>query len=333
MAARTAKATKQTSPTVLSALRALDLERRGLEALEAALATGGGFAESFERAIALIRAMTGRAIVTGIGKSGIVARKLAATLASTGTPASFVHAAEANHGDLGMIQAQDVVIALSWSGESAELAATVNYVKRFRIPLIALTSKADSALGREADVALELPECAEACPHGLAPTTSTTMLLALGDALAMALLEGRGFSARDFSVFHPGGKLGAKLALVRDVMHQGERVPRILAGRTMGDAIMEMTSKGLGCVVVQDEAGALKGIITDGDLRRHLKAAHLLDAPVESVMTKRPRTIEPDALVAQALDAIAPLSVLLVVEKSKVVGIVHVNDLLRVGAA
>ena len=333
MAARTAQKPSQTTSTIRSALRALELERTGLQSLEATLAEGGSFAVAFERAVALIRAMTGRAIVTGIGKSGIVARKLAATLASTGTPASFVHAAEANHGDLGMIQAQDVVIALSWSGESAELAATVNYVKRFRIPLIAFTAKADSALGREADVALELPESPEACPHGLAPTTSTTMLLALGDALAMALLEGRGFSARDFSVFHPGGKLGAKLALVRDVMHQGERVPRILAESTMGEAIMEMTSKGLGCVAVQDEGGMLKGIITDGDLRRHLKEAHLLDAPVESVMTKRPRTIQPDALVAEALEAIAPLSVLLVVEKARVVGIVHVNDLLRVGAA
>ena len=333
MAARTAQKPSQTTSTIRSALRALELERTGLQSLEATLAEGGSFAASFERAVALIRAMTGRAIVTGIGKSGIVARKLAATLASTGTPASFVHAAEANHGDLGMIQAQDVVIALSWSGESAELAATVNYVKRFRIPLIAFTAKADSALGREADVALELPESPEACPHGLAPTTSTTMLLALGDALAMALLEGRGFSARDFSVFHPGGKLGAKLALVRDVMHQGERVPRIHAGRTMAEAIIEMTSKGFGCVAVQDAGGALKGIVTDGDLRRHLKTAHLLDAPVETVMTKRPRTIEPDALVAEALQAIAPLSVLLVVERNALVGIVHVNDLLRVGAA
>src|SRR5579863_100702 len=321
MAGKTASVALPVPAAVEAALRAVGLEKQGLEALEAALAAPGPFAEAFQAAVELIQGMSGRAIVTGIGKSGHVARKLAATLASTGTPAHFVHAAEASHGDLGMIQTQDVVIALSWSGESAELAPTVNYVKRFRIPLIAFTANGQSTLGRAADVALVLPESPEACPHGVAPTTSTTMQLVLGDALAMALLEGRGFSAHDFSVFHPGGKLGAKLALVKDVMHRDERVPRIQVGQTMAEAIMEMTSKGFGSVAVLDGAGLLKGIITDGDLRRHLKSAQLLDAAVESVMTKRPRTISPGALVAEALDAITPRSVLLVVEAGRVVGI------------
>ena len=333
MPARSARELIPSDASVRAGLRALSLERQGLAALEAALESGGAFATAFERAVNLLHTMKGRAIVTGVGKSGHIARKLASTLASTGTPASFVHAAEAGHGDLGMIQSRDVVIALSWSGESAELAPIVNYAKRFRIPLIAFTASADSALGREADVALVFPDASEACPHGLAPTTSTTMQLALGDALAMALLELGGFSARDFSVFHPGGKLGAKLALVRDVMHRDTHVPRIRVGQTMAEAVMEMTTKGFGCVAVFDAEGALKGIITDGDLRRHLKGTQLLDAPVESVMTKQPRVIEADSLVAEALEAISPRSVLLVVEDKTVVGIVHVNDLLRVGAA
>ncbi len=333
MAFKTARAAKVKSGGVEAALRAVALERQGLAALEAALGEGGAFAAAFQAAVDLIQDLVGRVIVTGIGKSGIIARKLAATLASTGTPATFVHAAEASHGDLGMITAKDAVVALSWSGESAELAPTVAYAKRFRIPLVAFTARPDSALGREADIVLTLPDSAEACPHGLAPTTSTTMQLALGDALAMALLEGRGFSARDFSVFHPGGKLGAKLALVRDVMHRDARVPRIRLGQSMAEAIMEITSKGFGCVAVFDARERLKGIITDGDLRRHLKDSPLLDAPVESVMTKRPRTIAPDALVAEALEAIShKISALLVVEAGQVVGIVHIHDLLRVGA-
>ncbi|THD42612.1 MAG: KpsF/GutQ family sugar-phosphate isomerase [Bradyrhizobium sp.] len=318
------------------ALRTIAFERQGLEAMAEALRAQGdnGLGGAFRRAVGLISAATGRVIVTGLGKSGHVARKIAATLASTGQPAMFVHAAEASHGDLGMVQNGDVVIAISWSGETVELAAVITYAKRFAIPLIAVTANPDSALGREADVLLCLPNAPEACPNGLAPTTSTTMQLVIGDALAIALLESRQFSARDFQILHPGGKLGAKLAYVRDVMHRGERVPRIRMGAKMADAIVEMTSKGFGCVGVFDERDGLLGIITDGDLRRHLKSRLTIDTPVEEVMTRAPRTIAPDALVAEALELIShKISALLVVEAGAVVGIIHFHDLLRIGAA
>jgi len=319
---------------VLAALRAVSIERKGLMALEEALAARGPLAEGLAQAVATLLATPGRTIVTGIGKSGHIARKVAATLASTGQPAVFVHPAEAGHGDLGMVQNGDVVLALSWSGESVELAAIVTYAKRFKNPLIAMTSQVDSELGRQADIVLLLPTAQEACPNGLAPTTSTTMQLALGDALAMALLEAKGFTARDFRDLHPGGKLGAKLAFVRDIMHKGERIPRILLGAKMADAIVEMTSKGFGCVGVFDTTGALAGIITDGDLRRHLRRNMGVEAPVEDVMTRQPRTIEPEALVAEALEMISRQGqALLVVEAGEVVGIVNFHDLLRLGAA
>ncbi|MGO4871180.1 MAG: SIS domain-containing protein [Roseiarcus sp.] len=327
---------QEVSAAVASALRTISIEQLGLSALADALRAPGedGLGPAFRRAVETISQARGRVIVTGMGKSGHVARKIAATLASTGQPASFVHAAEASHGDLGMVQNGDVVVAISWSGETAELAAIITYAKRFAIPLIAITANGDSALGREADIRLHLPKAQEACPIGLAPTTSTTMQLVLGDALALALLEAKGFTARDFKVFHPGGKLGAKLAYVRDVMHRGERIPRIRAGAKMADAIVEMSSKGFGCVGVFDGSGALVGIITDGDLRRHLKSNVIVDTPVEEVMTRAPRTIAPDALVAEALDVISrKISALLVVEDGQVVGIVHFHDLLRVGAA
>jgi arabinose-5-phosphate isomerase len=292
-----------------------------------------GLGANFARAVGVIANASGRVIVTGMGKSGHIGRKIAATLASTGQPASFVHTAEASHGDLGMVQSSDVVLAISLSGETVELAAIITYAKRFKIPLIAMTARPDSALGREADVVLRLPDAQEACPNGLAPTTSTTMQLVLGDALAIALLEARGFTARDFGVFHPGGKLGAKLAYVRDVMHTGARVPRIRVGARMAEAIVEISSKGFGCVGVFDDADALVGIITDGDLRRHLKTNLLLDTPVESVMTRSPRVIASDALVAEALERLSKkISALLVVEHGRVAGIVHFHDLLRVGA-
>ena len=323
------------SAPILSALRTLATEREGLVALEQALQTGpeSRLGKALQQAVERIYASSGRVIVTGMGKSGHIARKIAATLASTGQPAAFVHPAEASHGDLGMVQNNDIVLALSWSGESVELAAIVTYAKRFAIPLIAMTSKSDSALGREADICLTLPAADEACPNGLAPTTSTTMQLVLGDALAIALLEAKGFTARDFGVLHPGGKLGAKLAYVRDVMHRGERVPRVRSGARMADAIVEMTTKGFGCVGVFDESGALTGIITDGDLRRHLNSNLLLDTPVEEVMTRSPRTIAPDALAAEALKIISrKISALLVVEGAEVVGIVHFHDLMSLGA-
>ena len=320
---------------VLAAIRTIANERQGLQALEEAIRTTGegGLGAAFSEAVKTISAASGRVIVTGMGKSGHIGRKIAATLASTGEPATFVHPAEASHGDLGMVQSGDVVLAISWSGETAELAAIVTFAKRYAIPLIAMTAHADSTLGREADVCLTMPSVAEACPNGLAPTTSTTMQLVLGDALAIALLEGRGFTALDFQALHPGGKLGARLAHVRDVMHTGERVPRIAASARMAEAIVEMTSKGFGCVAVIEDRDRLVGILTDGDLRRHLKPGFSLDTEVASVMTKKPRTIAPDALVAEALEAIShKISALLVVERDQVVGIVHFHDLMRIGA-
>ena len=322
-----------TSPAVASALRTLSFERQGVVALEEALHGASPLATGFEAAVKIIQGASGRVIVTGVGKSGLIGRKIAATLASTGKAASFVHSAEASHGDLGMIQSSDVVLALSWSGETAELAAIITYAKRFAIPIIALTSRPDSALGREADVLVLMPEATEACPNGLAPTTSTMMQLALGDALAIALLEAKGFTARDFGVLHPGGKLGARLAYVRDIMHKGARVPRIRTGAKVSDAILEMSAKGFGCVGVFDAKGVLAGIITDGDLRRHLKTTSIVDTPVDAVMTRSPRTVGSDALVAEALELISrKISALLVVDEGEVVGIVHFHDLMRVGA-
>jgi arabinose-5-phosphate isomerase len=325
---------EQTS-AVLSALRTIANERKGLEALEEAIRTPreGGLGAAFSEAVKTISAAPGRVIVTGIGKSGHIARKIAATLASTGEPAFFVHPAEASHGDLGMVQTGDVVLAISWSGETAELAAIVTFAKRYAIPLIAMTAEANSALGREADVCLTMPSAPEACPNGLAPTTSTTMQLVLGDALAVALLEGRGFTALDFRALHPGGKLGAKLMHVREVRHTGARVPRIGADARMAEAIVEMTSKGFGCVAVFEDSGRLVGIVTDGDLRRHLKPHFSLDTQVSAIMTRRPRTIAPDALVAEALELIShKIQALLVVEQGQVVGVVNFHDLMRVGA-
>src|SRR5574337_111146 len=320
---------------VRSAIRTIENERSGLEALQQAMrqASGDGLGAGFSLAVERIAAAPGRVIVTGMGKSGHVGRKLAATLASTGQPASFVHPAEASHGDLGMVQNGDVVLAISWSGETAELAAIVTFAKRYAIPLIAMTAQRESALGREADVCLVLPNAIEACPNGLAPTTSTTMQLVLGDALAIALLEARGFTALDFQALHPGGMLGAKLRHVREIMHTGERIPRIGANARMSEAIVEMSTKGFGCVAVFEDGDRLVGIVTDGDLRRRLKADFSLDTPVSEVMTQRPRTIGPEALVAEALERIShKISALLVVDEGAVVGIVHFHDLMRIGA-
>ena len=287
---------------VLSAIRTIENERQGLEALEAAIRMAGeaGLGAAFSRAVERIAAASGRVIVTGMGKSGHIGRKIAATLASTGQPASFVHPAEASHGDLGMVQNGDVVLGVSWSGETVELAAIITFAKRYAIPLIAMTANPESALGREADVCLTLPNADEACPNGLAPTTSTTMQLVLGDALAIALIEGRGFTARDFRALHPGGKLGAR-ARARAGRHAHRRAHSAHRGSArMAEAIVEMSSKGFGCVAAFD-GERLVGIVTDGDLRRHLEADFSLDTPVAEVMTRKPRTIAPDALVAEAL--------------------------------
>jgi arabinose-5-phosphate isomerase len=320
------------SPHIASALRTLDNERDGVAALAAAMCDGLG--APFVAAVETIRNARGRVIVTGMGKSGHIGRKIAATLASTGTPAFFVHAADASHGDLGMITSDDVMLALSWSGETEELKDLINYSRRFRIPLIAVTVSADSTLGNSADVVLALPATREACPHNLAPTTSSLMQLALGDALAIALLESKGFSAMDFGVFHPGGQLGAALKFVRNVMHPGAAVPLIKRGAPMSEAIVEMSAKGFGCVAVTDDGGKLVGVITDGDLRRHMRA-DLLQAPVDEVMTASPKVVRPDQLVSEALQLLnsSKITALVVVEAGRPVGIVHFHDLLRAGVA
>jgi arabinose-5-phosphate isomerase len=315
-----------------SAFRTLETESEGLAALAAAMADGLG--APFAAAVETIRTARGRVIVTGMGKSGHVARKIAATLASTGTPAFFVHAADASHGDLGMITSDDVMLALSWSGETEELKDLINYSRRFRIALIAVTVNLDSTLGKAADIVLVLPATREACPHNLAPTTSSLMQLALGDALAIALLESRGFTARDFGVFHPRGKLGAVLKFVRDLMHPGDAVPLIRRGAPMSEAIVEMSAKGFGCVAVTEPSGKLAGVITDGDLRRHMRA-DLLQASVDAVMTALPKTVRPDQLASEALQILnsSKITALIVVEADRPVGIVHFHDLLRAGVA
>jgi arabinose-5-phosphate isomerase len=309
----------------------LRAECAGLTELAAAL--DGAFAE----AVALLAAVRGRVIVSGMGKSGHVGRKIAATFASTGTPAHFVHPAEASHGDLGMIVPGDAVLALSNSGETAELADLIGHARRFGIPLLAVTGRAGSALAQAADVALLLPPSAEACPMGLAPTTSTTMQLALGDALAVALLNRRGFTHQDFRTFHPGGKLGAKLRRVGELMHTGESLPVAAADLPMPQALLLMTGKGFGCVGVVDAGGVLEGIVTDGDLRRAM-GPDLLDRRVGQVMNAAPLTARPDMLAAEALrvmnDRPRPITTLFVVDEARrLVGLLHVHDLLRAGIA
>src|ERR687888_2491892 len=273
---------------VASAVRTLELGASGITALAHAIHDGLG--ESFVAAVDLIHAARGRVIVTGMGKSGHVGRKIAATFASTGTPAFFVHPGEASHGDLGMIAPDDVILALSWSGETVELKDLTDYSRRFRIGLVAVTAYPDSTLGHAADVVLVLPPAREACPHNLAPTTSSLMQHALGDALAIALLENRGFTALDFHVFHPGGRLGAMLKFVRDIMHTGHELPLVPIGTRMAEAIAEMTAKTFGCVGIVDRDGCLAGIITDGDLRRHM-SRDLLGFTVELIMTRDPVTV------------------------------------------
>jgi arabinose-5-phosphate isomerase len=315
-----------------SALRTLKTETEGMEALSAALKDGLG--DAFAVAVEQIRAAKGRVIVTGMGKSGHIGRKIAATLASTGTPAYFVHPGEASHGDLGVISRDDAIIALSWSGETMELRDLIEYAKRFKVPLIAITSGAQSTLARAADVLLLMPDVKEACPLGLAPTTSTLVQLALGDALAVALFESRGFTALDFKALHPGGKLGAMLTYVRDIMHKEDGTPLVPSGTRMSDAIVEMTAKGFGCVGITGANGHLVGIITDGDLRRHM-SERLLSQSVDEVMTKNPKTVRPDQLAGEAMGILNAMkvNVLFVVEKQKPIGLVRFHDLLRIGVA
>lgn len=306
----------------------LTTEARALDALAASLG------DAFIRACDLLQAARGRVIVTGMGKSGHVGAKIAATLASTGTPAQFVHPAEAAHGDLGMITQADAILALSNSGETPELQAILVHARRFGIPLAAMVGRAPSTLADNADAVLALPAVTEACPLGLAPTTSTTAMLALGDALAVVLLGRRGFSRSAFADLHPGGKLGAKLVRVRQLMHEGQDLPLVPEGTPMGDALLVMSQKRLGCVGVLDGTGALAGIVTDGDLRRHM-APDILARPVEALMTGSVRTIGPEALAADAVRLMngAAITVLFVVVDGQPVGAVHLHDCLKAGVA
>lgn len=283
----------------------------------------------------LVRGSRGRVIVTGMGKSGHVARKIAATMASTGTPAGYVHPGEASHGDLGMITTDDAVLALSNSGETPELGDLVNYTRRFDIPLVAMTSRGDSTLAQAADQALVLPPVGEACPMGLAPTTSTTLMLALGDALAVALLERKGFTPSDFKVFHPGGQLGKGLLKVADLMHDGDELPLVSLSQSMGEVLLVMTAKAFGCVGAVDDEGRLAGIVTDGDLRRHLDPG-LFSRSAAQVMTANPKTTRPKALAAEALrimNSRSITSLFVVDDQGRPVGIIHVHDCLRAGVA
>ncbi len=317
---------------VSAAQRTLECGIDGLKSLQAALVNG--LAENFERAVDLLQGCRGRVAVTGMGKSGHVGQKIAATLASTGTPAQFVHPAEASHGDLGMITAKDIVLALSWSGETCELANILTYSRRFRVPLIAMTSRRESTLGKAADIVLALPQVKEACPHGLAPTTSALVQLALGDCLAIALLEGRGFTALDYKVLHPGGQLGANLKHVGEIMHFGDRLPIVAENERMSAALVVMTEKSFGCLGIVGEDGKLTGVFTDGDLRRHM-APGLLDRTVAEIMTKSPKTVTAGMLASSALQIInaSAITALFVVEDGKPVGILHIHDLLRAGVA
>ena len=321
--------------TLASARRVLHTEAEALSAFADQL--NGDFVE----AVDMIEAIEGRVIITGMGKSGHIARKIAATLASTGTPSFFVHPGEASHGDMGMIVRGDVVIAISNSGEVKELRDLIAYTRRFAIPLIAMTKNSDSALGSAADIILQLPPFPEACPNGLAPTTSTTLTLALGDALAVALLERKRFTADDFRIYHPGGKLGQQLMQVGEIMHSGDAVPLATDTTTMKDALSIMTDKGFGCVGVTDKTGALVGMITDGDIRRHLNADNLLEQPVRDIMTENPKTVTPHTLVGAAMglmndvtDTYRRITVLFAVDDDrKPQGILHVHDCLRAGFA
>lgn len=316
-------------------LKAIETEIAGLTALAA------GLDANFSRAVEIIHAMKihsgARLIVAGIGKSGHVARKIAATLASTGTPSFFVHPGEASHGDLGMITGNDVVLMFSNSGENVELSDLIHHTRRFGLSLIAVTSRPDSTLGRTADICLTLPPAPEACPNGMAPTTSTTMMMALGDAIAIALLERMGLTPEQFKVFHPGGKLGQKLVRVRGLMHARDALPLVPEDALMDRAILTLSEKNLGCVLVVDASGDLKGIVTDGDLKRHM-APDLLQKPVVSVMSRSPRTIDVEALGVEALNVMTRtpgqyLTSLVVTENGKLAGLIRLQDCLQAGLA
>ena len=314
-----------TADALVSARRVLETEIAGLRALFHALDAG------FARAIDMLERVNGRIVVTGIGKSGHIARKIAATLASTGTPAQYVHPAEASHGDLGMITVDDAVIALSNSGETAELADIVDYAKFRGIALVSITARADSTMAKAADIPLIIPDGPEACPMKLAPTTSTTVMLALGDAIAVSLFERRGFSQEDFRALHPGGQLGLRLIPVRDIMHTGKDLPLVALEADMTEAIIEMSGKRFGCVGVVDSE-RLVGIITDGDLRRHIRE-DIFAMTAADVMTGNPKTADEDALAAQVFGMMNDNKItnVFVVRNGVPVGIIHIHDILRAG--
>lgn len=335
MTCPTANAMKKTdNPDLLRGIRVLETEAEGLKALAAAL--DDRFSQAVEAVHAMKATRHGRLIVAGIGKSGHVAKKIAATLASTGTPSYFVHPGEASHGDLGMVTEHDVVLLLSNSGESAELSDMIHYTRRFGIKLIAVTRNEDSTLAKHADIVLPLPNVPEACPNGLAPTTSTTMTLALGDALAVALLERMGLTPEQFKVFHPGGKLGQRLLKVSDIMVKHEGLPLVPDTAKMDEALIVMTGKNLGCVLITDAKGALAGIITDGDLKRQM-SPDLLQKPVVALMSKNPKTIEAEALAAEALEQMTRTkgkyvtSLVVVDGDGALSGLIRVQDCLQAG--
>lgn len=315
--------------------KAIITEMEGLKTLADSLD------ENFAKAVEAIHQMKterrARLIVAGIGKSGHVGKKLTATLASTGTPSHFVHPGEASHGDLGMIMEGDIVLMLSYSGENAELSDLIHYTRRFGIPLIAITSKTESTLAKHADILLQLPRAPEACPNGLAPTTSTTMMMALGDALAIALLERMGLTAEDFRVFHPGGKLGQKLLTVADIMHKKEALPILPETATMDQVIVQLTEKNLGCVLIMDK-DTLKGIVTDGDLKRHM-APDLLQKPAASIMSRTPKSIAEKALAVEALNIMTKTpghyitSLIVTGEDGGLKGLIRLQDCLQRGVA
>lgn len=334
--------------TPISTLSPQEREAEHIASARRVLTTEGqallGLAEvidgTFHQALETISKATGRVIVTGMGKSGHIARKIAATLSSTGTPAFFVHPAEASHGDMGMIVEGDVVLALSNSGEAKELTDLIEYTRRFAIPLISITSNAQSALGSRSDIVLLLPKFPEACPNGLAPTTSTTLTLALGDAIAIALLEGKGFTAKDFKIYHPGGKLGQQLMRVTEIMHSGEQLPALPETATMPDAVAMISQKGFGCVALTDASGKLAGIITDGDIRRHLNN-NIMSGTAKDIMTTMPKVATQNMLVAEAMAIMnglgsskAKITSLIVVDDAGApVGLLHLHDCLRAGFA
>lgn len=328
--ARKSPPAEPTPVAVTTARRVLAIESAAIEAVSRALD------ERIERAVTILAACTGKAVVLGMGKSGLICRKIAATLASTGTPAAFLHAAEAVHGDFGVVSRADVVIAVSYSGETDEVVRLLPLVKRFSLPLIAITGNVASTLGRAADVALDAAVPEEACPMGLAPTASTTAALALGDALAVALLERRGFSESDFAVLHPAGSLGRRLMKVAELMHTGEAIPLVGRATTLADAVVEISGKRLGVTGVVDESGALAGIVTDGDLRRAIgRGLDIRSTAAAEVMTHHPLTISGDALAAAALAAMQERKItsLFIVdaETAKPIGVLHLHDLLKAG--